>query len=200
MGKSIKLAFCICTQLLAFPLLASPIKGEAAHTLTSTSSQYLLLPNSTTQEWDIVPIDNLLNNSKLTLRAPQINVEIPTFSTEREEVGYLWSTEDQKKCKPTNTSSIPLENNSKYAVNFDGKHLIYFDYSLWAQLPYKNKTNNSQHPLSQFGQYYITHDNVGHLTEMSHCIMNNIMVNYVGMVEANHISMHNNHIILENKK
>ena len=155
--------------------------------------------NSNAQMWLSDPFEALLKKNHLTLSFHEKLFETPSITSEKKEIGYLWVSENISACKPKKNATLPIKYPTKYAVNLDGKQLIYFDYSLWSELPYDNRYAAKQ-ISDEIGNFYVTHKEIDKFKNISYCIMNNIMINYKNVIEANHISINNNnHIILERK-
>ncbi len=208
-------------QLIASPLLAGsfgPADIQAAVPLCQTLDEvgcnsneqqpvYIKAPETGLHAWLHNPIESLVEPIVIPTVARNI-VSQPVESENDEpqmiELGYISPEEHRIRCAKIHAEKAVLDNEDRYAVNYDGNQLIYFGFSLKNTIQ-EQPSRHASLPLKQMGHYLLTSAEPGFpqrlkaLNDIKSCILDHVMVNHETLVEANHFSMKNNHIILDNK-
>lgn len=121
------------------------------------------------------------------------------------ELGYILTDKLRQQCAMIHTKQKAFENDFHYAVNYDGNQLIYFGFSSGNMLQQISSQRPAEKPLKMMDTYLLSSTDTRYshyqqtLESLKPCIIEHVMIHHKNLIQANHFSMKNNHIILDNK-
>lgn len=217
--------FC-CLQLIASPISAgsngpadiqssiASYKEASTHTAKdgykSPGMQQPILikvPETQMHAWLHNPIDSLTERTIIPTSTWSSIPKIDKLTVDKPktiELGYISAEKLRRRCAMIHTGKNSLENDIRYAVNYDGNNLIYFGFSLESTLQEVSSQQTSL-PLKRMGTYLLSSADDIHsksqqsLDDLRPCILDHVMFHHKMLVQANHFSMKDNHIVLDNK-
>lgn len=185
MKFAIKFFFIVYAQSFAFPLLATPIK-ESTFPIPITIDTHRFI-NS---------IPHLLTptlSSLLSIEAIGIQMKVASSMNNPTEKALILSSDYYQQCATLNHKS---SHTHKHAISLMDNPLIYFGGIFPEKILHEISTQAQLKHKSEGGFVFLQKQS-SKLLNLNPCIINQVIVNYVGIVEARHILMNNDHIVLE---